>query len=128
MSDREWKLFLKDIEKSINKILNYTKGLNRQEFFGDDKTFDAVMRNLEIIGEAVKHFPDEIREQYKKIAWKKIAGLRDIVIHEYFGIDEDIIWDVVHNKIPELKPEIKTIIEDIFDHANSLKENGIHTE
>jgi uncharacterized protein with HEPN domain len=56
-----------------------------------------------------------IRKKYGKIAWKKIAGLRDIVIHEYFGIDEDIIWDVVHNKIPELKPEIETIIEDAFE-------------
>lgn len=120
MSEREWKLFLKDIEKSIARIINYTKDIDKEKFLYDDKTFDAVMRNLEIIGEAVKHFPTEIRKKYGKIAWKKIAGLRDIVIHEYFGIDSDIIWDVVHKKIPGLKPEIEKIIEDVFEKAGKM--------
>jgi len=81
----------------------------------DDKTFDAVMRNLQIIGEAVKQFPMEIRERYPKVAWKKIAGLRDIVTHEYFGIDDDIIWDVVHKKVPELKSEVEAIVKEVFN-------------
>ena len=116
MSKREWELYLKDIDKSINKIIKYTKGMERKEFFDDDKTFDAVLRNLEIIGEAVKHLPDELKTQHENVKWKKIAGLRDIVIHGYFGIDEDIIWDVVQNKIPELKPEIETIITNTIQH------------
>lgn len=116
MSKREWELYLKDIDKSINKIITYTKGMEKKEFFYDEKTFDAVMRNLEIIGEAVKHLPDELKTQYGNVKWKKIAGLRDIVIHEYFGIDEDIIWDVVQNKISELKPEIDIIIKNTIQN------------
>lgn len=113
MSKREWELYLKDIYNSINKIIKYTKGMGREEFFYEDRTFDAVMRNLEIIGEAVKHLPYELKTKYENVKWKKIAGLRDIVAHEYFGIDEDIIWDVVQNKILELRPEIEIIIESI---------------
>jgi uncharacterized protein with HEPN domain len=114
MSEREWKLFLKDAQKSANRIIEYIKGMDRKEFFYDHKTFDAVMRNIEIIGEAIKHIPSEIREKYKEIEWKKIAGLRDIVVHEYFGIDEDIIWDVVENKVPELKTQLEVLIENVF--------------
>lgn len=89
--------------------------MDKTRFMNDDKTFDAVMRNLQIIGEAVKQFPMEIRERYPKVAWKKIAGLRDIVTHEYFGIDDDIIWDVVHNKVPELKSEVEIMMKEVFN-------------
>ncbi len=111
MHKREWKFFIFDISDSVNKILRFVSDLNRRDFFSDDKTFDAVMRNLEIIGEAAKKIPADIKEKYAEIEWKKIAGLRDIVVHEYFGIDEDIIWDVIENKIPELKENIEKIIK-----------------
>lgn len=88
--------------------------MSKSQFLSDDKTFDAVMRNLQIIGEAVKQLPMEIRERYPEVAWKKIAGLRDIVTHEYFGIDDDIIWDVVHKKIPGLKPGVEAIVKEVF--------------
>jgi uncharacterized protein with HEPN domain len=107
-------LFFLFFNESIDKIIKYTKDMKKNQFLSDDKTFDAVMRNLQIIGEAVKQFPMDIREKYPKVSWKKIAGLRDIVTHEYFGIDEDIIWDVVHKKIPELKLEVEKIIKEIF--------------
>ena len=84
-----------------------------QEFFKDDKTYDAVMRNIQIIGEAIKHLPAEVRKEYKNVDWKKAAGLRDIVVHEYFGINKDIIWDVIRNKIPELETEVKKILKEI---------------
>lgn len=121
MSKREWRFFLKDISKSIDKIIQYTASMDKTRFMNDDKTFDAVMRNLQIIGEAVKQFPMEIREKYPKVAWKKIAGLRDIVAHEYFGIDDDIIWDVVHKKVPELKLEVEIITQEVFDKAKPKK-------
>jgi uncharacterized protein with HEPN domain len=112
MSERDWLLFIKDIHKSITRILEYTN-TTKNEFFNDRKTFDAVMRNLEIIGEAVKHIPADVRRKYKSVEWKKIAGLRDIVVHEYFGINEKIIWDVIENKIPTLKEEIEIILNEM---------------
>jgi uncharacterized protein with HEPN domain len=73
---------------------------------------DAIIRNLEIIGEAVKHLPNQLKQKYVDIEWKKIIGLRDVLIHEYVGINYKILWDIVKNKIPELKKQIKGIMED----------------
>jgi uncharacterized protein with HEPN domain len=75
--------------------MSYTKDMSLKELLKDDKTYDAVMRNLQIIGEAIKHLPATFRSENKNIDWKKAAGLRDIVVHEYFGINRDIIWDVI---------------------------------
>jgi uncharacterized protein with HEPN domain len=83
--------------------------MSMQGFFKDSKTYDAVMRNIQIIGEAIKHLPADVRKEYKNVDWKKAAGLRDIVVHEYFGINKDIIWDVIKNKVPELEKEVKNI-------------------
>ncbi len=113
MPKRDWSLFLKDIQTHSRRISSYTKELSMQEFFKDNKTYDAVMRNIQIIGEAVKHIPVDVRKEYKNIDWKKAAGLRDIVVHEYFGINKDIIWDVINNKIPELEKEVKKILRQI---------------
>jgi uncharacterized protein with HEPN domain len=113
MPERDWTLFLKDIHTHSKKIRTYTKDLSMQEFFKDSKTYDAVMRNIQIIGEAIKHLPADVRKRYENIDWKKAAGLRDIVVHEYFGINKDIIWDVIQNKIPELEREVKSILNNI---------------
>lgn len=106
MSERDWRLFLKDISECSGRVLDYTNAMARDEFFEDRKTVDAVMRNLAIIGEAAKKIPADVRRKHPDVAWKKMAGLRDIVVHDYFGIDEDIIWDVVSARIPELKMNI----------------------
>ena len=78
-------------------------------FLADEKTYDAVLRNLEIIGEAAKHLPDEIRAKTPEIDWRKVAGFRDIVAHAYFGIDNRILWDIIENKIPELLRAIQKV-------------------
>lgn len=109
MSDRDWRLFLKDISECSGRVLDYAGSMTREEFFADLKTVDAVMRNLAIIGEAAKKIPADVRRKHPDVAWKKMAGLRDIVVHDYFGIDEDIIWDVVSARIPELKRQIDEI-------------------
>lgn len=113
MSNRDWTLFIKDMYTCADKVLLYTKDLCREDFFADSKTFDAVIRNLQIIGEAAKKLPPDIKRKYKTVEWKKIAGLRDIVVHDYFGINEDIIWDVICNKIPELKQSTDFILKNV---------------
>ena len=103
MSERDWRLFLNDIGDSAARVIDYVGTMTADEFYQDHKTVDAVMRNLAIIGEAAKKIPADARRRYPAVEWKKMAGLRDIVVHDYFGIDEDIIWDVVSVRIPELK-------------------------
>jgi uncharacterized protein with HEPN domain len=108
---RDYQLYLEDIANSIGKVQRYVEGMNFDQLMGDEKTYDAVLRNLEIIGEAVKNISDEVRDKYPEIEWKKIAGLRDIVAHEYFGVDETIVWDVIQNKLPTLKQEVENILK-----------------
>lgn len=107
---READLFLHDILTACQKIQRYTAGLDREGLVSDEKTWDAVMRNLEVIGEAVKRLPEHITTQAPEVAWRKIAGLRDIVIHAYFGVDPGIVWDVVQNKIPPLADTVSAFL------------------
>jgi uncharacterized protein with HEPN domain len=99
---RDVAFFLEDIENACIKILRFTGQMTFKDFIGDEKTYDAVIRNLEILGEAAKRLPDDVGRQMPEIEWKKVRGLRDIVAHEYFGIDTEIIWSIIHNKVPEL--------------------------
>ncbi|MCE5252541.1 DUF86 domain-containing protein [bacterium] len=108
---RDYKVFLEDIIKASQNILDDTEGMTYAGFFSDRKTCDAVVRNLEIIGEAVKNIPESVRIEYPEIPWKRIAGLRDILIHEYFGVDKEIIWDVIQNKVPILEKAVRIILD-----------------
>ena len=108
---REYRDYLEDISDSIRKIKAFTRNMTLEEFTADEKTRDAVLRNLEVIGEAVKNLPDEIKEDNTEIDWKGIAGLRDILSHAYFGIDDEIVWDIIQNKIPELEDKIDALME-----------------
>ncbi|MBF7081721.1 DUF86 domain-containing protein [Desulfallas sp. Bu1-1] len=103
---RDYKAYLSDIIDSINKIERYTNNMSFQDFLQNELVQDGVVRNLEIIGEAVKKIPDNIKRRKPDIEWKKIAGLRDILIHDYFGVDVVIVWDIIKNKIPVLKKNI----------------------
>ena len=109
---RDYKLYLDDISQAIKKIEKYTKGMSSKELKKDDLVIDAVVRNLEIIGEAVKNIPSRIKDKHPDVEWKKISGLRDILAHEYFGIDLEILWDIVKNKLPDFKKEIFRLSKD----------------
>ncbi len=99
---RDWQAFLDDIILCCQKIQRYTEGYDLKKLVEDDRTMDAVLRNLEIIGEAVTHLPEEVLQTMPQIDWRNIRGLRNVIAHGYFGIDEKIVWDIITNKIPIL--------------------------
>jgi len=112
MSKRSWKLFLIDMLESIKKIESYTSKISYEEFLQDEKTKDAVVRNLEIIGEAANQVPKEIRETYKEIPWSQIIGLRNRLIHGYFVVDYAIVWSIIKDELPDLKAQLERILKE----------------
>ena len=99
--------------ESCEKILRFTEKLTSEEFTNDDRTYDAVVRNLKIIGEATKHLPAELRRKYPDLPWSSMAKLRDRLIHGYFVVDHEIIWNVVKKELPLLKPKIEQILKEL---------------
>jgi uncharacterized protein with HEPN domain len=99
---REYTHFIKDIKQCCEKVMRYTESMDFKDFQSNEIIYDAVIRNLEIIGEAAKNIPEHIRSSYPKVEWRKVSGLRDILIHTYFSIDNVILWDIIKMKIPEL--------------------------
>ena len=99
---RDYELRVRDILNASKKILRYTEGMGYDDFLENELVRDAVLRNIEIIGEAAKKLSTSHKQAYPDIEWRKIAGMRDIVAHEYFGVSDEIVWNVVTEKIPEL--------------------------
>jgi len=108
---RDFRAYLEDVLDAAAKIREYTAGLTLATFRKDPRTVDAVVRNLEIIGEAIKNVPEELRSQHPEVTWRRIAGLRDLLIHQYFGIDHEIIWDLVRHRLPVFEGQVRTIFE-----------------
>ena len=109
--DRTYRLFLEDMLLSMNRVVEYINGLSFMEFKHDYKTVDAVIRNFEVIGEASKKMPKEIKDKYPLVPWDEMYLMRNKISHEYFGIDYEILWDVASNYLPENKEQIKEILE-----------------
>ena len=111
MSKREVRIILKDILNEINRIERFIKDVDYETFISDDMRYYAVIRCLEVIGEAVRQLPEEFKKNHNEIEWRKIVDLRNILIHQYFGIEPEIIWDVIKTKVPILKHFIEEILE-----------------
>lgn len=110
MSERSQKLFLMDILESIDAIASYVDGCSFEFFCADRKTFSATIRELEIIGEAIRNISDEIKLQYPDVLWQEIRSFRNKIAHEYFGVDARIVWDIVQNELGLLKDQITQIL------------------
>ena len=106
---RHTSLYIKDILAAIASIENFITSMDYESFHDDDKTLSAVIRKLEIIGEAVKQLPDEIRQSYPEIPWKQVAGMRDKLIHSYFGVDAHMVWQTIMNRLPALKKTLQNL-------------------
>ncbi|MHA1401860.1 MAG: HepT-like ribonuclease domain-containing protein [Candidatus Heimdallarchaeaceae archaeon] len=113
MIKRKISLYLKDIIEYMERAEKHIEKLKKEEFLQDNKTCDAAIRCIEVIGEATKNVPDNIRNKYPAIPWRDMAGMRDKIIHSYFVVDFENVWLVVKEEIPTLKPMIQKVLEDL---------------
>ncbi|MEM1582071.1 MAG: DUF86 domain-containing protein [Candidatus Bathyarchaeia archaeon] len=113
MRKRDYRDYLQDILDSIKDIEDFTRNMDFEDFARDKKTINAVIRSIEVLGEAAKHIPKSIRDKYPSVPWRKMAGMRDKLIHEYFGVDVKILWKTIKKDVPPLKPLIQNILESL---------------
>jgi uncharacterized protein with HEPN domain len=110
---RDFQVYVEDIIEAIDSIQAYTKGLTYEKFSCDKKTIDAVIRNFEIIGEATKQMPLAVRQEYSKVPWREMAGMRDKLIHGYFGVQLDVVWKTVKERIPAVRISICEVLAEL---------------
>ena len=110
---RDPRVYLEDMLEGIRRIRSYAHGRSFEDFERDELVVDGIVRNLEVLGEAAKQTPDELKKTHPEVDWRKIAGLRDVLIHQYFGIDLVIVWDIVQNKLPALEFEVRRILQEL---------------
>ena len=108
---RDQRLYLKDILAAADSIDEFTRGMSLETFQADDKTVSAVLRKLEVIGEAVKQIPDNLRDKWPGIPWKEMAGMRDKLIHFYFGVDHGLVWKAIKQRLPQIRAEIEKMLK-----------------
>ena len=108
---RNWRLYVEDMIEFGERILSYTAGLDQGAFIADRRTYDATLRNIELIGEAATHVPDATQEAHPEIEWRRIIGARNRVAHAYLGIDDDVVWDIIQSDIPDLLPKLRRLLD-----------------
>lgn len=104
---RDWRVYLDDMLECASHVLEYTAGMTFEQFLADRRTYDAVLRNLEIMGEAAKQVPSDVRLRFPEIPWREVARFRDRLAHGYRSLDDEIVWDVVQHRIPDLQVRIR---------------------
>lgn len=109
---RGWRFRIEDILEALNKIARYVTGMTYETFCVDEKTADAVERNLEIIGEASGNLPKALLTRYPEVPWHRMQGMRNVLVHEYFGVDRSIIWQTVCEDLPPLVPQLQRILNE----------------
>lgn len=112
MPSRDQRLFLTDILEAIGKVERYTAGLSSDAFEGNEMAVDAVVRNLEIIGEAARQLSPQIRERYTGVDWVAVVGFRNVVIHEYFDVDVEIVWTIATQRLDKLRDVVQQVLDD----------------
>jgi len=110
---RNYRLFIKDIIAAMESIEGFVEGMSFEELMQDDKTASAVIRKFEIVGEATKCLPDELKEEHPEIQWKRMAGMRDRLIHAYFGVDYKLVWEAIKAEVPSMKLKLQEILTEL---------------
>ena len=118
---RHWELYVRDMIEFAEKVLSYTKGMDQERFITDTRTYDATLRNIELIGEAATHVPRHVREAHPEIEWRRIVATRNRVAHGYLGIDDDVVWDVIQSDIPDLLPKLRSLSESAGYHSSQAE-------
>ncbi len=111
MLRREWDIRIDDMVAAVDKILRYTAGMDKAAFAADERTIDAVVRNLIVIGEAAAHVPEDVVAASPQIPWARMRGMRNLAVHEYFGIDVNVLWDTVTGNLPSLPPLLRELLK-----------------
>ena len=109
--DRRWLQYIEDMIEFGERVLSCNEGLDQDQFLADQRTYDATLRNIELIGEAETHIPEHVRKDHPDIPWRRIVGLRNRAAHGYLGID-DVVWDVIRVDVPDLLPRLRTLLQD----------------
>ena len=107
---REWRFYVDDMIEFAEKVLSYTSEMDQAAFVANTLTYDATLRNLELIGEAATHVPDEVRNQYPEIPWRAIIGARNRLAHGYLAMNDDLIWNIIQDGIPDLLPALRNLL------------------
>lgn len=111
MPPREWKLRIEDILEAIDEIAQFTKSMTFETFCTDTKTIKASLYNIAVVGEAARHVPPKVVAKHPNIPWREMADIRNVVIHEYFGVDLDLLWETICHELPRLVPSLREILE-----------------
>ena len=112
VEDRHWRLYLQDMIDFAERAVTYTAGLDQDSFIDDERTYDATLRNLELLGEAATRIPDEVRKTNMQVPWRQLIAMRNRLAHGYSGLDDDVIWDIIQTDLPDLLAGLRRLMEE----------------